>query len=201
MPARPQSSTSRILTIFMLVAFGALVWFLAPFALPVYRWVHVDFADISAKANANGYKVTLDQVSKKYKVEFGYLPRGKGDPRPWVLLKMTPDYYSVVPDDDFSVDEEGLLLRATIISDRNGEQPSEFLRGAGQSKDRYFRAEAWRFPPKSLGLNTGERPVILYDAMSLEKLTIGQAMYQQGLVDNPTLTIPDDDGWVPTPAE
>jgi len=201
MSARPQSSTSRILTVFMLVGFGALVWFVAPWFLPVYRWVNVDFAEISAKANANGYRVTADQVGKKYLVEFGYVPRGKGDPRPWVLLKMTPEYYSVVPDDDFSVDEEGLLLRATIINDRTGEQPSEFLRGAGQFKDRYFRAEAWRFPPKSLGLNTGDRPVILYDSMSLEKMSIGQAQHQQGLIDNTSLSIPDDDGWVPLPAE
>jgi|GEM_PF-3886884 len=201
MSARPQSSTSRILTVFMLVGFGALVWFVAPFFLPVYRWIHVDFADVSAKANANGYKVTAGQVGEKYKVEFGYLPRGKGDPRPFVLLKMTPEYYSIIPDDDFSVDEEGLLLRATIINDRTGEPPSAFMLGTGQFKDRYFRAEAWRFPPKSLGLSTGERPVILYDTMTIEHMSLGEAQYQQSLVDNPGVTIPDDDGWEPTLAE
>lgn len=185
------------MSIFVLVVIGTIAWFLAPWFLPVYRWLHVDFEKIAAQAKTNGYHVTTEQVSTIYKVEFAYLPRHKTDPRPFVLLKMDPPYYDIVPDDDWSVDEDGLLLRCTVINDREGKPPSEFYYGSGQFKDRYFKAEAWRLPPKSLGLSTGDRPVILYNAMTLEKLSIGEAQGRQGRVDDPRLSIPDEDGWAP----
>lgn len=200
MADRPQSSTSRIMTLFFLALFAAILWFGAPFVLPMYRWLHVDFAKEAQKAVANGYKVTEAQLRTKYKIEFSYQPRGDGDPRPFVLLKMTPDYYSVVPEDDWSFDEENLLLRCSIINDKTGEPPSKFHYVSNNYKDRFFVAEAWRFPPKALGKTTGDRPLFLYDSMTFDKMSIGDAQIREEQIKNATIWTPDDDGWKPPEA-
>ncbi len=195
MASRPQSSTSRIMTIFILGVIGTIAWFIAPLFLPMYRWLQVDYAKIAQTAQANGYQVTAEQVATKYTIEFIYLPRHPSDPRPFVLLKMDPPYYDVVPDDDWSVDDDGVLVRCTIINDRQGQPPSDFMLGAGHFKDHFFVAKGWRFPPKSLGLNTGDRPVIVYDSMSLDKMEYGAAQQIHSNLNNPTIYVHDDDDW------
>jgi hypothetical protein len=201
MAKNPESSTSRILTVFFLVIFGAILWFAAPIIFPMYRWTKVDFAAEAKKATANGYPLTEAQLRTKYKIEFAYWPRGDNDPHPYLLLKSSPSYFDVVPDDDWSVDEAGVLMRCTIIGDRTGTPMSGIHLGSNQWKDRFFKAEAWRFPPKALGQKSpgdlvDERPIFLYEEMTLDKYSIAAADVANTMVrDNQRTNLRDDDGW------
>lgn len=200
MADRPQGSTSRILTLFLLAIFGAIAWFLAPFFLPMYRWMKVDFAKEAQAATSRGFPCTEDQLKTVFDVEVAYHPRGDNDPRPFVLMRMTPDYFSVYPDDNWSWDEESLALRIVFIGDRTGTPPSDFNFGGGTYQHRYFKAKAWRFQPDSLGFKTEERPVILYDEMTLDKFSIGEAQVRHEQLINPRIWTPDDDGYEPPSA-
>lgn len=192
--AKHASSTSKIVTLIVLCIFGLVFWYAAPFFLPRYRWTEVKFDELAKQATAKGFPTTAAKLETQFAVEFGYVPRGPGDPRPWVLFKMTPAWHEFTgnPDDD----EVGVMKRCAIISDRTGVSITGYLLGSGQFKDRYFRAKAWRLPPGSLKFPE-ERPVVLFEAMTLEKFEIGEADVLSAASRNPKAWQPDDDGYEP----
>ena len=195
--AKHASSASKIVALIVLIVIGTIFYNVSHLFLPRYRWVSVNFEEIAQKATARGMPTTADKLRTKFDVEFGYYPRGKKpdqDPNPWVLLKMTPAWHEFTGNDDDS--EVGIARRAIIISDRTGEPLSGFALGSGQFKDRYFRAKAWRFPPGSLG-KSSDRPIILVEAMELEKFDIGAAEVINAALRDPTQWTPDDDGYEP----
>jgi hypothetical protein len=193
--AKHSSSTSKVVTLIVLTVLGMVFWQVAPLFLPRFRWTHVDFDEIAKQASAKGTPLTAAQAATQFDIEFCYLPRAKeGDPRPWVLLKMTPPWHQFTGDDDNN--EEGRMVRCTIISDRTGEPPGGYLLGSEQYKDRFFKAKAWRFPPGTFNMDK-ERPIILVDMMSLEKFDIGQAQVISVQLRDPRIWEPDDDGFEP----
>jgi len=196
--AKSQSSSSKIITLFILVVFGAVGWFIAPMFLPMYRWLHVDFSKIAADATKRGVPTTTAQVSTVYDIEFAHVSRGPNDPRPWVLLKMTPPWSEVTGDP--ADDEEGKAIRCTVIGERSGLTVSDFMLGSNNFKDRFFQAKAWRLPPGSLGLDQ-ERPILLFQGMSLEKMEHGKAESLNWALKDSKSWEPDDDGWAPAAAE
>src|SRR5687768_13589781 len=125
--AKAQSSSGRIVAFFMLIILGMVGWFIAPIFLPIYRWTNVDFAVIAADANKRGIPTTTALVSTLFDVEFAYMPRGEGDPRPWVLLEMKPSWAEATGDE--ANDESGTAVRCTVIGDRTGQSVSAFLLG------------------------------------------------------------------------
>ena len=192
--AKHASSTSKIVTLIVLVIFSLVFWHAAPFFLPRYRWSEVRFDEVAKQAATRGFVTTAAKLETQFAVEFCYAPRGAGDPRPWVLLKMTPAWHEFTanPDDD----ETGVLKRCAIISDRTGESITGFLLGSGQDKDKFFRAKAWRLPPGSLKFPE-ERPVIIFEAMTLEKFEIGESQVMSHAMRDPGQWQPDDDGYEP----
>ncbi len=157
--------SSKVATVIVLVPLLALAWFLAPMALPVYRWRYMDFLELSKKTG-----IPLAEISKQYDVTARYAPRGLEDPLPWQIMTMDPTWVSVNSKHD---DEDHILVRCTFVSDRDGTPPSKLFLGSGSLKDRYWRARAWRMPPGTLGFNS-KRPVVIYAGDSIEKLSIGQ---------------------------
>lgn len=196
--ARSQSSASKIIILLLLVVLGAIAYALAPMFLPVYRWMNVDFAKIAREATARGMPTSAALVGKQFEVEFAYVERGPTDPRPWVLLSMNPTWAEATGDAE--QDEAGLARRCIVIGDRTGKPVSSFLLGSHNFKDRFFKAKAWRLPPGSLGLDK-ERPIILFDAMTLEKMEIGRAEQINYQLKNQDIWTPDDDGYTPAGAE
>lgn len=165
----------------------AIAWFIAPLFLPMYRWIHVDWAGV-----ARQHKLSEQDLRRPYTVRFRYAPRGPADPRPFQLLSMDPAWATT---GDTHEDEENVAIRINVINDRNGGQPSQFLRG-NTNKDRYFTATAWRFPPGSLGFSD-ESPVILYNSMSLDKLAYGDCIILDDELRDRRKWDQPDDGWTP----
>lgn len=190
--AKAKNSASSIITLFILAVFGVVAWFISPMFLPIYRWQHVDFARIAAEATKRGIPTTTALAAKEFDVEFAYTPRGPGDPRPWVLLTMTPTWAEASGDE--SNDEVGKAVRCNVIGERTGLSVSEFLLGSNHYKDRFFQAKAWRLPPGSISLDP-ERPTILFKGGSLEKMEYGKAESLNFALRDPGVWEPDDDGW------
>jgi hypothetical protein len=190
--AKAQSSASRVITFFLLVVFCAIGWYIAPMFLPVYRWQHVDFAKIAAEATRNGHPTTAAQLAKVFDVEFAYVERGAGDPRPWVLLKMTPSWAEATGNED----EEGVAVRCTVIGERTGLTVSQLMLGSNNFKDRFFTAKAWRLPPGSLGKDP-IRPVLLFQGGTLEHMEHGKAESLNWALKNSKEWEVDDDGYTP----
>ena len=195
--AKAKNSGSTIVALVILAVLGVVAWFIAPMFAPVYRWQHVDFAKIAADATRRGIPTTTALVSTEFDVEFAYVSRGPGDPRPWVLLAMTPTWAEATGED--SNDEAGKAVRCNVIGERTGLTVSEFLLGSNHYKDRFFQAKAWRLPPGSIGLDL-ERPTILFKGGSLEKMEYGKAESLNYALRDPKVWEPDDDSWVPAAA-
>jgi hypothetical protein len=193
--AKHASSTSKIVTLIVLCLLGWGFWNVSPLFLPRYRWTKVKFEDIARESTAKGMPTTAAKLSTQFDIRFAYNPRGNGDPAPWILLSMSPKWSDFMGNPD--LDEEGVMKRCHIVSDRTGEPITGYLLGSGQYKDFFFKAKAWRFPPGSLG-HADERPVVLFEAMSLEKFDIGEAQVYSNALRDPHQWQPDDDGWEPT---
>lgn len=195
--AKHASSTSKIVTLIVLILLGWVFWHFAPFFLPRYRWTNVRFDEIAKQATAKGFPTTAAQLETQFEIEFGYAPRGPDDPRPWVLFKMTPAWHEFTgnPDDD----ETGVMKRCAIISDRTGAPITGYLLGSGQYYDKFFRAKAWRLPPGSLGF-PDVRPVVLFEAMSLEKLDFTESQVLSNAMRDPGQWQPDEDDYEPPTA-
>jgi hypothetical protein len=159
--AAANTNASRLAALVAVAPLLVGAWFAAPLILPMWRWQNVDFEKV-AKTTGK----TQAELEKRYHVVFRYSERGPGDPLPWQLLEMKPEWEGA--------DEKELTVRAAIISDRTGEPVGALSLGSGHYKDRYFQADAWRLPPGSLGFNK-HRPVILFEHSTLEKLSISQS--------------------------
>jgi len=192
--AKHASSASKIVTLLVVILLGWVFWHFSPLFLPRYRWVHVRTDVIAKEATARGFPSTMAQLDTKFDIVFGYMPRGTDDPRPWVLYSMTPAWHEFTqnPDDD----ETTLMKRCAIISDRTGQPITGYLLGSGQYKDKFFRAKAWRFPPGSLGFPE-IRPVVMFDAMTLEKCGIGEAEVLHSDSRDERKWQPDEDEYEP----
>lgn len=189
MPAGTNRSVSYIAVIAVTVPILIGAWFAAPAFLPMYWWTTVDLDKIST---ASG--IPKSKLETVFSMELRYEPRGEGDPMPWQIISMNPTWTSVHPD---SESEEELLVRCTFLSQNDGKPPSTtFINNT--YKDRYFKAKAYRLPPGSLGQN-GKRPVVLYERLALDKMSIPDADRARSIVagwENDD-TWPDrDDGWV-----
>jgi hypothetical protein len=194
--ARPESSTSRILVVFAVILLGIIGFFIAPMFLPMWRWRNLDFHQL-----ATDKKVDEGLLKQEYLVKFRYAPRGNNDedPCPFQILTMTPAWNSFEPDK--RENEDHLLVRCTVISDKTGAPPSALIIG-GSYKDRYFTAKCWRLPPGSFGKPSG-RPVLLYRSLTLDKVSYGDAdmldteLRRGGNWESDDLWEDRDDGWDP----
>lgn len=169
------------------------LWFALPMFLPMYTWTKVDLGSISRATN-----VPQTALQTKFKLQVRYNPRGEGDPLPWQIIESEPAWNAVHPSQD---DEANLLVRCSFISGNDGAPPSTTFINSTY-KDRYWKVEALRLPPGVLGFN-GKRPVVIYDAMSLQRMDIGAADLAQRSIsgwENDDLWPERDDGWVPPPA-
>lgn len=158
MPAK--SSSSKIITLIILIPALLLLWILAPYALPVWRWMNVDW-----EAQAKLLGVPRAQLEKPFKMVVRHGPRGPNDPIPWQIVTCEPLWNSIYPDAEI---EEDTLIRCTMVNDGTGQPPSQMLVGSGSKRDAFFTVTAWRFKPGSFGLNA-KRPVVVYDGQSIEK--------------------------------
>ncbi len=158
------TASSKLAAIFVLVPVGILLWFLAPMALPVWRWRYMDFQQLSLKT-----KQPVALLQHEYMVSMRYNPRGTNDPCPWQIVSMDPAWASV---DDRRADEDHELIRCTFISERDGTPPSKLFLGSGSYKDRFWKAKVWRFPPGTFGMNP-HRPVVVYRGDTYEHWDLG----------------------------
>jgi hypothetical protein len=181
------TSTSRIATIVVLIPIVIAAWFAAPWVLPVWRWQNVDVEAIAREHEKAGY--TKEKLATEFEFTVYYNPRGgrnSNDPVPFQIYNCTPAWKSVYPND---VDEHELMVRATVISERDGEPISGLWIGATREES-FFTIKGWRFPPGSFGKPKG-RPVIVYQGFSLQKVDIspGMSMVPQ------TKSWDNDDEW------
>ncbi len=161
----PGKKTSKLLSLIIICFILLTLWMVAPLILPMYRWIKVDFPALAAEL-----KVPEPRLRTVFNITVRYAPRSPEDPMPWQLLKTDPAYDSVYPDADR---EDRFAQRITLISDRDASPPSK-MRVGSLYQDRYFTAKAWRFPGGTFGFYK-DRPVVMYDAFSLDKLFPGEA--------------------------
>lgn len=192
-----KTSASKMMSFLIIVGALIVAWIIAPILLPMWRWQNMDFPMLAASL-----KVDEALLRTQFTIKFRYHPRGTDDPIPWQLLTMSPAWDSVGQDHE---NEEELAVRCTLINDHTGSGPSMMWVG-NTFKDRYFTAKAWRFPPGAFDADR-KRPVLVYDANSLEKLPFTEAvMYDthlgpQGIWDNDDEWESRNDGWTPSSAE
>lgn len=157
----PGKFSSRIAAIVVLIPVLILGWYIAPLFLPMWRWQNMDFDKLSKEKG-----VPVAELQRQYQVVVRHAARGDDDPMAWQIMTMDPVWEQA--------DEEKLLVRATVVSDRTGSPPGSMQLGSGHRRDRYFKATAWRFPAGSFGFNA-KRPVLVYDGGTFEKLDIPRA--------------------------
>jgi hypothetical protein len=152
-----------------------LMWFLAPLALPIWRWRNLDFDKLSKDFN-----VPVTELKTEYSVTLYYHPRTQTDPMPWQMLDLNPTWLSI---NDKHNDETGELIRCTLMSERDGTGPSKFFLGSGSYRDIFWKAKIWRLPPGSFGKNKF-RPVVVYKAFELEKCDMTECEVLQSEMQN-----------------
>ena len=164
------------------------LWFVLPMFLPMYLWTKVDLRRISGSSGTSEAA-----LATTFTMRVRYEPRGEGDPLPWQIIDSSPTWKSV---HTTAEDETELLVRCTFISGNDGEAPgTKFINST--YKDRYYKVEALRLPPGTLGHNS-KRPVVIYDRMSLLLMGITDAdMTRRTIQDweNDDLWTERDDGW------
>ncbi len=183
---------SKITAAFVLAILAILGWAIAPLFLPLYRWIDVDFQKEAASKN-----VPLEELQKEYDIFLFYDPRGEGDPAPWKIVDMIPEWGGESTAAWEKNEEYDIEVRCILISDKTGKPPSTLYVGSFP-KDRYFGCKGWRFKPGSLG-QTSTRPVVMFNSMSWHKLDPGQfRAYQQRNLDDGDDYFPEyDDEWYP----
>jgi hypothetical protein len=190
MPAGTNKNVAFIAILAILVPSLIGLWFALPMFVPMYKWTKVNMREL---ASVTG--VPEAALATKFQMRLRYNPRGDGDPMPWQIIDSQPAWKSVHAQQE---DETELLVRCTFISGNDGEPPgTAFINST--FKDRYYKVEALRLPPGSLGFN-GKRPVVIYDRMSLERMDISNADMTQRIVqawENDDLWPERDDGWSP----
>ncbi len=177
---------AKLALIAILIPIGVVAWLLAPFVLPVWKWRHLDGANAWARiAKEKGVSEAL--LRTEYQAIIRHAPRIHKDPIPWQLVSLNPTWIS--QDEEKHEDETDVLVRCSVISDRDGTPPSDLWVGANQD-EKFFKCKVWRFPPGSFNQNA-KRPVLIYRASTLERLTIGEGKMYQSQVAN----MQNDDKW------
>ena len=182
----------------LLVAVIVVAWFMAPYFLPVYAWLHIDWPSMAQELD-----IPLEQLQDERDFVFRYAPRGDNDPIPWQLISVR--HGSVTPDwmtDDHGrlIDEFQTLIRVHLVSDGHGKSPSAMWINAGIATNIYWQARGWRLPPGALG-RSGPRGVILFQQNTWRRCDNNQSIYyhstiRQGLrrgIDHERGWITDDD--------
>ncbi len=154
-----KTSVSKIATIMVLIPIAIAVWFAAPFVLPVYRWQNVDFQVL-----AKQYDIPESELRTEFSMVVFYHPRVgvANDPSPFQIVECTPTWKSINPKNIDEALPTPLLVRCTVISDKDGE-PISKLWIHNLPSERFFKVRAWRLPPGALGKNA-KRPVILFSS-------------------------------------
>ncbi|NRA37994.1 MAG: hypothetical protein HRU15_07635 [Planctomycetes bacterium] len=163
---------ARKFSVFLgLVVAGVLFWQIAPMFLPIYKWTKVDFKKIAEKTGK-----PQAELEKVFSIKMRFNPRGSDDrdPAGWEILEMSPEWIDADTEAWPKEDEYKLTVRCKLISDRTGGRPSDFMVGKFYY-DRYFSCKAQRLPPGALG-QTSPRPILLYDAGTLQALDRGEVL-------------------------
>jgi hypothetical protein len=188
--AATSNSGSRVAGFLVTTVVLIVAAVVAKMFVPWYRLKDVNFDAIAQKA-----QVRPDFVRKEYDVTMCYRPRGETDPNPWLLVTMKPTWAEATGDPE--QDETGFARRCNFISEKDGYTVSKFWLGSMSPKDLYWSAKAWRLPPNALPGKSKDRPVILYRAGSLEKMSFAQSdVLHSDLRDSNKWEI-DDDEWTP----
>jgi hypothetical protein len=163
-----KSSVSKVATLLVLIPIGIAAWFAAPFLLPVYRWQYVDFQEMAKK-----YDITESELRTEFSMVVWYNPRigVSNDPSPFQIVESTPSWKSINPKNIDEALPTPLLVRCTVISDKDGE-PISKLWIHNLPSERFFKVRAWRLPPGALGKNA-KRPVLLYSSFETEDPNYG----------------------------
>jgi hypothetical protein len=188
MASGTNSSASKIATLAVIIPILILGWFAAPWFLPVWRWQNVDFQVLAKQSS-----IPETELRTEFNMVVFYNPRASGDPIPWQIVECTPSWRSVNPE---HTDEEKLLVRTSLISERDGEPISKVWVG-GTGEERFFSIRGWRFPPGSFGKNA-KRPVVVYQGFSLEKKDINFGMTKKSDIsgwETDDTWRDRDDGW------
>jgi len=190
MTAGSNKNVAFIAFIAVMVPILVGAWFALPMFVPMFMWTKVDLKKISAQS-----RVDEARLSTRFDMQVRYNPRGEGDPVPWQIITMNPPWSSVYPDAE---DEDKLLVRASFVSGNDGQPPgTTFINGT--FKDRYYRVAGLRLPPGTFGMNP-KRPVVLYEASTLSRLSITDAdMMQRAVTAWENDDSWQDDGWSPPP--
>lgn len=188
---------SRLVTIGIFIAFLIAAWFVAPIILPTWRWTNLTesgFTELAGK-----HKVPVAKLRTVVTMQVRYNPRGDGDPSPWQIITSDPAWKTLDPENN--MDEQNLLVRCTLLSDRTGEPPGTMFIG-GTYKDRYYKAKGWRLPPGAFRYNA-KRPVVVVDMFEFDKLDIGASQVWENDLrsapwENDDSGIAErEDGWKP----
>lgn len=164
------TSSSKIALAIVVIPILVGVWFALPWFLPMWRWQNIDTEKIAREHAAEGVTKAQLETSIDFVVWYHPRDRAKKDPAPFQIISATPAWKSM--GEKFE-DEERLLVRATVISERDGEPISKIWIKASEQEN-FFKIKGWRFPPGSFGKAKG-RPVIVYDGYSLEQVELGAA--------------------------
>lgn len=196
MASGTNTSTSRIAVIVVLIPIVMAAWFAAPWVLPMWRWQNLDVEAIAREHQSKGY--TKDKLATEFEWIVYYNPRGgrsSGDPCPYQIYQSTPAWKSIYPDE---ADEHELMVRATVISEQDGEPISKMWVGVTGGES-FFTVKGWRLPPGSLGKPNG-RPVLVFQGFSLAKVDISKGISmasQAKMWENDDLWEERDDGFSP----
>lgn len=191
----PQQKKSKITILIVLAIFIALAWAIAPLFLPMYRWLEFDWQRESQRSG-----IDIDELKREYQINVFYNPRGEGDPAPWLIMDMQPEWMDHASPAWERIDEYNLTVRCILISDKTGKPPNTLYIGSFD-KDRYFTCKAWRFKPGALGYDDSPRPVVMYKDITWEKLDKGivRSYSQRKPEDIDYYTDQFDDLWEPPP--
>jgi hypothetical protein len=168
-----KTSVSKIATLMVMIPIGLLAWFAAPFVLPVYRWQYVDFPALAKK-----YDIAESELRQEFSMVVYYHPRTgvTNDPSPWQIVESNPSWKSINPNNIDEMLPTPLLVRCTLVSDKDGEPISKLWIHNNES-ERFFKIRAWRLPPGALGKNA-KRPVVLYSSFETADINYGIPKYQ-----------------------
>src|SRR4051812_3233629 len=116
--ARPESSTSRILVVFVVILIGVIGFFIAPIFMPMWRWRNLDF-----------HQLAIDKKAAEGPRRKGHLFRSRSarpatndeDPSPSQIVTIPPPWNSFEPEK--RENEDPLLVRCSVISDKTGQPP------------------------------------------------------------------------------
>ena len=178
MGIKGDKSSSKLVSLLVLAVGVVLFFALGDLALPMYRWMTIDWEGMAQKAG-----VSSEQLQTKRDYVIRYHPRkGAGeDPYPWQIVQKdgnkmpawVKDGAGKTPDNQY---EYQTLIRCRLISDRTGTTPREpwEINYGMTFQDRYFKVAGWRLPPGATG-EEDKRCLLMIDVMSVDKMTISEA--------------------------